>query len=135
MDVFHINSRKRETYHVQLHHSILWECALGIAAITNTPMLQTLEKDEKYWKQRKQSMSTELRDALTVVEKHNTWKCVLQILHEKDFANLEEYTTCIKDLPNEGLTFICLPFTGEEFQKARKEAAHGSRKAIQVLKE
>lgn len=135
MDVLQMTSRKRETYYVQLHHSILWECALGIAAITNTPMLHTLEKEEKYWRQLKQSMSKDLLDALSVVEKHNTWKCILQILHEKNFANVEEFSSFIMDLPDERFTFICLPFTGEGFQKKRKDAAHGSREAMQVLQE
>lgn len=51
MDVLNFTSRKRETYQVQLKYSILWECALGIAAITNSPLIKTLEKPEDYWEE------------------------------------------------------------------------------------
>lgn len=47
MDILQLTSRKRETYHVQLTYSLLWENALGIAAITNSKLLQTLERPEK----------------------------------------------------------------------------------------
>ena len=44
MNALTITGRKRESYKVELEYSLLWECALGIAAITNTTDLDTLEK-------------------------------------------------------------------------------------------
>ena len=44
MEVYHITSRKRETYNVQVKYSILFECALGIAAITHKRLIDTLKR-------------------------------------------------------------------------------------------
>lgn len=69
MDVLQTTSRERETYQVKLHYSILWECALGIAAITNTRLLDTLDKPKEYWGQIRESISTALSEELEFVEK------------------------------------------------------------------
>lgn len=44
MDTLNMTSRKRETYQVTFEWSLLWESALGIAAVTNKGILETLEK-------------------------------------------------------------------------------------------
>ncbi len=133
MEVFQVTSRKRETYEVRLQYSVLWECALGIAAITNELMIDTLEKDRNDRKKLKQSLSTQLLNALKVVEENNTWKCLLQLLHKKSFTKLEELTSYITQLDHDEFKWICLPFVGSRYQSIRETAAQGDEDAIRVL--
>ncbi|NPC92050.1 winged helix-turn-helix transcriptional regulator [Bacillus sp. WMMC1349] len=134
MDILKFTSRKRETYNVQLTYSTLWECALGIAAITNTKLIQSLDRPEDYWLQIKQSISKELLEQLHFVEKNNTWKSLLQLLHQKEFNHLSDFITYIKDLNDSEMRFICLPFVGNEYQIYRENAAQGEESSIEILR-
>ncbi|RFA34220.1 transcriptional regulator [Virgibacillus dokdonensis] len=133
MDILQLTSRKRETYHVQLTYSLLWESALGIAAITNTKLLQTLERPEKYWDDIKNSITDELLDHLNFVEQNNTWKSLLQILHQREFADLSEFTTYVNTIDETELRFICLPFIGNDYQIYREKAAQGERSSVEKM--
>lgn len=134
MDVLHATSRKRETYEVKITYSTLWECALGIAAITNSDLINTLEKPTDYWNQIKQSLSQELLDHLDFVEKNNTWKALLQLLHKKSFKDLSEFTSYIRGLEATEFKFICLPFVGSKFQSLRQRAACSEEDAVNEMK-
>ncbi|THE09391.1 ArsR family transcriptional regulator [Bacillus timonensis] len=134
MDVLNLTSRKRETYKVLLDYSVLWECALGIAAITNTPIINTLDQPLDYWDDIKSSLSKELLDHLDYVERNNTWKALLQLLHKKRFSDLSEFESYIMDVPDNDLKFICLPFIGMEFQDIRYKAALGEESALNEMK-
>ncbi|MFD1388808.1 ArsR/SmtB family transcription factor [Oceanobacillus oncorhynchi subsp. oncorhynchi] len=133
MDVLQTTSRERETYQVKLHYSILWECALGIAAITNTRLLDTLDKPKEYWGQIRESISTALSEELEFVEKNNTWKALLQILHQQEFSSLETFEQYVQGLTDTELKFICLPFVGNHYQAYREKAAQGEMKAVKEL--
>ena len=71
-----------------MKYSILFECALGIAAITHKRLIDTLEKTLSEWEETRQSLSAEVRDHLQIVEEHNTWKALLQLLYKEDFQDL-----------------------------------------------
>ncbi|WP_339226338.1 winged helix-turn-helix domain-containing protein [Oceanobacillus sp. FSL K6-2867] len=133
MDIISATVKKRETYSVYINYSPLWECALGIAAITNTPLLDSLEKSVSHWKEMRDSFSKRLRDQLDYVEKNNTWKALLQLLHQKDFATLQEFTTYIEALSEKELKFICLPFVGDAYQPLRERAASQEKEAVDEL--
>lgn len=135
MEVYHITSRKRETYNVQVKYSILFECALGIAAITHKRLINTLEKTESEWEGIRQSLTNEMREHLQFVEEHNTWKALLQLLYEEDFQDLSQFNFKIDSLSEEDLKFICLPFLGEKYEEKRRLAATGVVCAIHELKE
>ncbi|WP_410982946.1 ArsR/SmtB family transcription factor [Bacillus cereus] len=135
MEVLHVTSRKRETYDVQVKHSILFECALGIAAITNTKLIDTLEKSRNEWEEMRQSVSVEMQEHLRFVEKHNTWKALLQLLYQEDFQDLYEFTQYINSLLEFELKYICIPFVGCKYEEKRKNAANGEREAVQALQE
>ncbi|ARK32623.1 ArsR/SmtB family transcription factor [Halalkalibacter krulwichiae] len=135
MDVFTMTGRKRETYDVQMVYSSLWECALGIAAVTNSRLIDTLEKPYSYWKEVKESLSEELVNQLEYVETNNTWKALLQLLHYTKNENIEAFTTHVQSLDNVRLKFLCLPFVGDRFQDVREKAAYGDERAITALKE
>ncbi|WP_102272594.1 ArsR/SmtB family transcription factor [Cytobacillus massiliigabonensis] len=130
MDILNLTGRKKETYQIQLEYSLLWECALGIAAITNTPLIKTLEKQQDYWTDIKSSLSKDLLQHLDFVEKNNTWKALLQLLHMKPFTHLSEFTSYIQDLPSIDLKFYCLPFIGSNYQEIRHNAAYGAKTAM-----
>ncbi|WP_042221221.1 ArsR/SmtB family transcription factor [Oceanobacillus manasiensis] len=135
MDLINATSRKRQTYQVNIKYSLLWESALGIAAITNTPLLDSLEQPEQYWKKTRSSLSDNMKQQLNWVEKHNTWKALLQLLHQQDFSSLEEFTAFIHDLNKEEFRYICIPFVGSEVQEERRHTANGDEKALEKLKE
>ncbi|GKU83089.1 helix-turn-helix transcriptional regulator [Niallia sp. NCCP-28] len=135
MEVFSATCRKQETYQVEIKYSALWECALGIAAITNTPLLDTLEKPRSYWIEQKESLSVELCNHLDYVEKNNTWKALLQLLHQKDFLTIKEFTSYIQELSPTELKFICLPYIGKSQQALREQAANKVKTAIKQLME
>lgn len=135
MDVLNATGRKRETYQIEMKYSALWECALGIAAVTNTPLMDSLEKPMSYWTQTKESLSKELREQLNDVEKNNTWKALLQLLHQKDFSTLSSFVSYIQGLPTIELRFICIPFVGDSHQITRKRAASEKGAAMKEMKE
>ncbi|WP_257348417.1 ArsR/SmtB family transcription factor [Pseudalkalibacillus decolorationis] len=133
MDVIQTTGRKRETYEVQINTSLLWECALGIAAITNKPLLRTLDQLDSYWAEIRQSMSEEMNGQLDFVEKYNTWKSLLLLLHEKPFSDLVSFQTYIENLTTEELRFICIPYLGVKFQEIRTQASKGDNNALLEL--
>lgn len=133
MEVLNLTSRKRETYKVDLKYSVLWECALGIAAITNTPLMKTMEKPADYWKEIKESLPVKLLVELDYVENKNTWKALLQLLHQRDFTDLKEFTHYIQGLSMPHFTFICLPFIGNSYQGLRRNASLGDPLAMKEM--
>ncbi|MBK5505849.1 helix-turn-helix transcriptional regulator [Bacillus sp. TH12] len=135
MEVFHVTSRKRETYNVQMKYSILFECALGIAAVTHKRLIDTLEKSQSEWEKIRQLLSVEMREHLQFVEENNTWKALLQLLYEGDFQDLSQFIANIDSLSEEDLKYICLPFLGEAYQAKRRLAASGEVSVIHELKE
>jgi len=133
MEVLNLTSRKRETYKVQLKYSVLWECVLGIAAITNTSIISTLEKPVEYWKEIKESLPVKLLVELDYVENKNTWKALLQLLHQRDFTDLKEFNHYIQELPIPDFKFICLPFIGNNYQEFRRNASLGDQLAMKEM--
>ncbi|CAN7409306.1 ArsR/SmtB family transcription factor [Rossellomorea sp. LjRoot5] len=135
MDVLHMTSRKRETYEVRVESSLLWECALGIAAITNTRLIDTLEKTNASWDKLKKSLSNSLIQDLEYVEKNNTWKSLLLLLHQREFVTLQDFITYMDDLDDEEVKYHCIPYIGLKFQELRKLASKGDVAARNRLKE
>ncbi|MCA1058940.1 ArsR family transcriptional regulator [Rossellomorea aquimaris] len=135
MDVLHMTSRKRETYDVKIEASLLWECALGIAAITNTRLIDTLERPKASWDKLKKSLSRSLIQDLEFVEKNNTWKSLLLLLHQKEFQTLHEFITYVDALEEEEIIFLCIPYIGLKFQEFRMLASKGDMASRDRLKE
>ena len=65
----------------------------------------------------KQSLTEEMREHLQFVEKHNTWKALLQLLYEEDFQDLAQFHGKIDSLSEVDLKYICLPFLGRSTKK------------------
>ncbi|MDQ0271355.1 ArsR/SmtB family transcription factor [Cytobacillus purgationiresistens] len=135
MELIRHTSRNRETYQIKMESSLLWECALGIAAITNTSLHHTLEKPMEDWEEIKDSLPQALLEELEFVQENNTWKALLQLLHQKSFSDLTMFTTYINHLSAQTLKFICLPFLGSDFQQIRCDASSMEREAIYEMQE
>ncbi|MYL51376.1 helix-turn-helix domain-containing protein [Halobacillus litoralis] len=135
MEVFSMSSRKRETYQVEVKHSLLWEAALGIAAITNEQLLDTLDYTDKQWKTLKSTLSKQMLTHLETVQKKNTWKTILLLLHERDMDSVEEFNDFINELDEAELRYIAIPYLGKEYQEDRKLASQGNQEAVARLQD
>jgi hypothetical protein len=136
MNTLTITGRKRESYKVEIEYSLLWECALGIAAITNTPLVDTLEKKSAFEALRNE-MPDELIMELNYVEEHNTWKSLLQLLHafKRNSNDIEKFKGFVNNLSDVELKYNCLPYFGTNFQERRMLAANGDRDSVDLMKQ
>lgn len=134
MNTLSITGRKRESYQIEFEYSLLWECALGIAAITNKPLLDTLEK-EKEFERFTSEFPLKLKNELAYVEKNNTWKSLLQLLHAFEGNDITEFTNFIQQLSVEELAYYCFPFVGDHLQGIRRQASQGKEDAVRQLRE
>lgn len=135
MELIRHTIRARETYEVKIESSLLWECALGIAAVTNTRLISHMEKPMEEWDNIKNKLSNELLNELEIVQKHNTWKALLQLLHQKEFDSLHMFVDYINHLSDRTLRFICLPYIGSDFQQLRCDASTTDETAIKDMQE
>jgi DNA-binding transcriptional ArsR family regulator len=127
--------RNRTTYQVELLHSPLYEAALGIAAATYDQMHHTMEHPPDYWQQLLTELPPEVQAEVAYAKEHNTWKTLLQLLHQHPSEDLEGFTSSIRQLPAEELRYLALPYLGKEAQHSRREAASGSEEAVASLRQ
>ncbi|MBN8211119.1 winged helix-turn-helix transcriptional regulator [Bacillus sp. NTK071] len=125
--------RRREKYKLELKSSLLWEAALGIAAITNESLIDTLDLSKEKRELIHQSLSKSMIEELEYVQKHNTWKTILQLLHQKDFENLSSFNDYVRSLSDEQLKNISIPYLGNEQEVLKRDLLNGSAKALQEL--
>ncbi|MFZ3580245.1 ArsR/SmtB family transcription factor [Virgibacillus sp. DJP39] len=125
--------REREKYTVEVKSSLLWESALGIAAITNESLIDTLDLSEKERELVDQSLSKDMKEQLKYVQKHNTWKTLLQILHQKDFADLVSFNKYVRSLSSKELKSIAIPYLGKGADVLKDNLINGSEEALKEL--
>jgi DNA-binding transcriptional ArsR family regulator len=123
----------RKTYTIELTYSILFEAALGIAVSTYPQIQNSLEKSDDYWEMVKVSLSSSLQEKLGYAQKHNTWKILLQLLHQKDFKTLDSFLAYVKTLDEVSLRYHALPYAGEFDQQQRIEAVQGNREIQKLM--
>ncbi len=133
MNIFSMRTKERETYSVQIKYSLLWECALGIAAITNHSLVETLDLTKQNRERIKGSMTKEMTEHLEYVKTHNTWKTLLQLLHQGDFKNIADFTSFVKKLSSEELKTIAIPYLGKEQKELINQLIQGSDDALAKL--
>jgi DNA-binding transcriptional ArsR family regulator len=125
--------RKREKYRVVVKCSLLWESALGIAAITNESLINTLDLSEKDREQIIQSLSKDMKEQLEYVQKHNTWKTLLQILHQEDLVDLASFEKYVSSLSFMELKSIAIPYLGKGQEAIKNDLLKGSKEALTEL--
>ncbi|RWZ60172.1 ArsR family transcriptional regulator [Halobacillus fulvus] len=135
MELYRIEGRQRKTYEVDVQCGLLWEAALGIAAITNEKLVDTLEESDHVWGGKRSTFSESLENQLRYVQKHNTWKAILQLLHHSNCVAIKEWRKYVHSLRGEELKRIALPYLGGEYEEVRKKASEGDRESVHFLME
>jgi hypothetical protein len=123
----------RETYRVEMKQSPLWETALGIAVVTYPEIHHTLVRSGEEWDKLKATLDSELIEQLQYVQTNNTWFTLLQLLHQREFADVGEYVAFVKELPAEELLFQALPYLGAGLEAQRNRAARGDQQAVEEM--
>ncbi|PLR66309.1 MULTISPECIES: ArsR/SmtB family transcription factor [Bacillaceae] len=118
-------SFERKSFEVEVKHSILFECALGIAMITYPKLHDQLDKPKHYWDSVRSSFSEKLNADLQFCQEHNTWKMLLQLLHEQEFSTLSEFIDYIEELTDQELKYKIIPYLDHTQQENRWLASKG----------
>ncbi|MGG4491126.1 ArsR/SmtB family transcription factor [Metabacillus idriensis] len=118
-------SFERKSYEIELQHSILYECVLGIAMITYPKLHEKLEMSKQDLDSIRLSLSESLSAELQYCQEHNTWKMLLQLLHVQNFTSLKEFHEFIENLPDQHLKYLILPYLDQTQQENRLMASKG----------
>ncbi|TDL82821.1 ArsR/SmtB family transcription factor [Peribacillus frigoritolerans] len=118
-------SFERKSYEVELRQSILFECVLGIAMITYPKLHDQLEKSKQELDSIRMNLSEPLSAELQYCQEHNTWKMLLQLLHEQNFDSLKEFHGFITNLSDQQLKYLILPYLDQTQEENRFKASHG----------
>ncbi|CAH0343967.1 metalloregulator ArsR/SmtB family transcription factor [Bacillus sp. CECT 9360] len=121
------------SYDLEIKHSILFECALGIAMITYPKLHEKLEKPKQSLDALRNSVSEKLEADLQYCQEHNTWKMLLQLLHVQDFENTHSFVDYINGLEDQTLIYLVLPFLDESQQQNRMLASKGDKRAAEEM--
>ena len=130
MKILDYSNPNRESYQVSFQHSLLWECALGIAAITHEKLKDTLSEEEFFAPVRDGVISSDLKTELETVHTHNTWKALLQLLHHFEDHSLDGFQTFIHSLDPVEMRHHCLPYLNQILEPILAQAAKGDSDAI-----
>ncbi|MFJ6412956.1 helix-turn-helix transcriptional regulator [Terribacillus sp. AE2B 122] len=133
MQIIQTGFKAKHDYTIRFETSLLWEAALGIAAVTNASLAGTLEHVEKMWDDPENGFSEELQLELQEIHQSNTWKTLLQLLHHSNAATLDEWTAEVFNMPEQTLREQSFPYIGSSFEKHRIKAAKGNESALATL--
>lgn len=135
MQIIQTGFKAKHDYTIRFETSLLWEAALGIAAVTNASLAGTLEHVEKMWDDPENGFSDALQLALHEVHQCNTWKTLLQLLHHSNATTLDDWTDEVSNMPEQTLREQSLPYIGSTFEKHRTQAAQGNEGSLTILQE
>ncbi|MFP7170053.1 metalloregulator ArsR/SmtB family transcription factor [Terribacillus sp. 7520-G] len=135
MQIIQTGFKAKHDYTILFETSLLWEAALGIAAVTNKSLKGTLEHVDKMWDNPENGFSPALQHDLQIVHEHNTWKALLQLLHHSNVRTLTEWIGEISDMSEQTMRERCLPYIGSTFEKHRTMAAQGNASSLALLQE
>jgi DNA-binding transcriptional ArsR family regulator len=121
---------ERETYHVTVKTSILWEVGLGIAAYTYKEIHHTLSERTTYWQGLENLFPEELVQELDIVTRYNTWYAILQLLHAEEYATVEEFCQKVISMSTENFLHHCLPYIGAKYENSRSAISIHRNKVI-----
>lgn len=134
MDILNWSSTKENNIHVTMDHSIIHEAVLGIAAITNKPLLSTLEKETEFKKLRK-DFSPKLLHELNYLQTHNTWKSLLLLIHTWNIQHIDEFKERLLETSALELKYNVIPYIGKNYEEYRKKAARGEKESVNLFEE
>jgi DNA-binding transcriptional ArsR family regulator len=124
----------RPMYEVQVTTSLLFECALGLAAVTYAEIRETLERTSPEWEEIESRLQQGARRELDFCAEHNTWQALLRLVHGSGAVELEEFVAYVRGLSAEEFRFQVLPpLGGLREEELRRRAAAGEAEAARVL--
>ncbi len=126
-------SFKRSNFEVEFKSSTLFECALGIAMITYPKLHEQLEKTKVELEQLRKSVSRELQAELDYCQQHNTWKMILQLLHQRDCFSLQDFFNFLDELNHQQFTYLVFPYLDESQQANRMLASEGDYHSVKEM--
>lgn len=126
-------SFKRSSFEVEFKSSPLFECALGIAMITYPKIHEQLDKTKVELEQLRKSVSRELQAELNYCQQHNTWKMILQLLHQRDFFSLPDFLAYLDELDKQQFIYLVFPYLDESQQANRILASEGDLQAVKEM--
>ncbi|MFP7478646.1 ArsR/SmtB family transcription factor [Terribacillus saccharophilus] len=135
MQIIQTGFKAKHDYTILFETSLLWEAALGIAAVTNDSLAGTLEHVERMWDEPENGFSDGLQVELEKIHQCNTWKTLLQLLHHSNATTLEEWSALVSNMPEQILREQSLPYIGSAFEKHRTLAAQGNESSLATLQE
>jgi len=127
-------SLEKQSYSVEVCASLLFECALGIAAVTYSDIRDTLERTTSEWDEIILRLQPEAQHELEYCAKHNTWQALLRLLHGSNCKHLNEFLNYLNTLTVEEFRFQVLPpLEGIQEKDVRRKAVIGDRDAVAKL--
>jgi biotin operon repressor len=123
----------RSTYEVTVAGSILYEAAMGIAAITYPEIHHSLERDRPHWDKVQAGLSEDLKKELDYARKHNTWKVLLDLIDESGCSEKEDFQAYVRSLEVDELKERAFPYLGAALEMKIGPAVRGDRDAVQDL--
>ncbi|KEO81100.1 ArsR/SmtB family transcription factor [Tumebacillus flagellatus] len=127
-------STRKPTYTVDVRASLLFECVLGLAAVTYAEIRDSLERKTPEWEDMMSRMGTENREELEYCAKQNTWQALLRLLHGYGGADLAEFLRYVQGLSEEEFRYQVLPpLGGFREEELRRLAARGDAEAAREL--
>lgn len=125
----------RTTYQVSIQTSLLWEAALGLAAVTYEEIRESLERSPVEWEDLVGQLSDDLQQELKYCTKTNSWQALLRLIHASNVSKLDDFITYLRDLPDEELRYQILPPLGEPSEQVRRFAVAGDLEAISAIRD
>ncbi|ARU62841.1 hypothetical protein CBW65_19070 [Tumebacillus avium] len=124
----------RPSVEVKVVSSLLFEAALGLAAVTYAEIQDTLERTASEWDEISSRLTLEAQQELAYCARHNTWQALLRLLHGGDFAEIGEFLAHLDSMPMEEFRYEVLPpFGGLQEEELRRRAAAGDENACDTL--
>lgn len=127
-------SLEKQSYSVKVCASLLFECALGIAAVTYSDIRDTLERTTSEWDEIIMRLQPEAKHELEYCAKHNTWQALLRLIHGSNSTQLSEFLDYVSTITDEEFRFQVLPpLEGIQEKDLRRKAATGDRDSVTKL--
>lgn len=124
----------KKSCEIEIHASLLFESALGLAAVTYAGIRDTLERTTAEWDEIIARMNPESQQELAYCAEHNTWQALLRLLHGRACAEVGEFVEHLRAMPVEEFRYQVLPPLGGLYEEEwRRRAAAGEEKASNAL--
>lgn len=124
----------KKSWDIEIHASLLFESALGLAAVTYAGIRDTLERTTAEWDEIIARLSPEAQRELEYCAEHNTWQALLRLLHTRACTEIGEFVDHLRAMTVEEFRYqVMPPLGGLHEDELRRRAAAGEAKALNAL--